>query len=325
LSGAYTVGEAYEAMPAPALNRPVDQSDQKPPHNFDFSQWQVGTNGVFRPAAKTVPSLEPGVYAVEADSFGPLLRRKDVLCDQIVDLPDVATNRVLASMKKFWASRERYTNHGLIYKRGVMMYGPPGSGKTVTSHLLMRELISLGGIVLLMSSHPDLVAEMLQVVRRLEPDRPLIVVMEDIDETIRNYGERSILMMLDGETQIDNIVYIATTNYPDQLGARIVNRPSRFDERIFVGMPSLQARVTYLRSVAGVLPEAEIERWAADTDGLSVAHLRELVAAVLCLDQQYEDVLERLRQMEERPKEVDGFASKPLGLLKVGNRAVGKR
>ena len=103
------------------------------------------------------------------------------------------------------------------------------------------------------------------------------------------------------------------TNYPDRLGARIVNRPSRFDERILVGMPSAAARKVYLRKVASELTDEEIERWVADTDQLSVAHLRELSAAVLCLGQDYPSVLSRLKIMKYKPKEKDGIESSPLG------------
>lgn len=65
-------------------------------------------------------------------------------------------------------------------------------------YMLMKELISLNGIVLL-CGHPDLLSHMLQRVRGMESDRPIIVVLEDIDEIIDKHGEHAILSMLDGE------------------------------------------------------------------------------------------------------------------------------
>ena len=186
------------------------------------------------------------------------------------------------------------------------MWGPPGSGKSVTINLIIQELISLGGIVLL-CGHPELMVHMLQRVRQMEPDRSIIGVMEDIDEIIDKHGEHAILSMLDGENQIDNVVYLATTNYPERLGARIVNRPSRFDERIFVGMPSEAARTAFLRFAAPELDDETLSKWTKDTNAFSVAHLRELVVATYCLDQAYEEVLKRLKSMTERPKSVEGF------------------
>jgi hypothetical protein len=158
-------------------------------------------------------------------------------------------------------------------------------------------------------------------VRQIEPDRNLIVVLEDLDEIIEAWGEKQILSLLDGEGQVNNVVYLATTNYPDRLGARIVNRPSRFDERIYVGMPSTAARLAYLQRIGGEkfgLSTAETTKWCEDTDGFSIAHLRELIAAVLCLDQPYESVLERLRTMAKRPKTIEGWGQQEVGFRSNG-------
>src|SRR4051812_8301334 len=69
--------------------------------------------------------------------------------------------------------------------------------------------------------------------------------------------------------------------------ARLLNRRSRFDERIFVGMPLPESRLTYLEKAiersGAQMERAELLRWRDDTDGLSIAHLRELIAGVLCL------------------------------------------
>lgn len=284
---------------------------------MDLCQWQVGPNSTFRPAAKTVSVLPPGAYTVKADQFGPYVETQPLISDDIVELPETANARVLGVIRKFWGSAERYRGHGLVFKRGVLLWGPPGSGKTVTVHLLTRDLIDSGGIVLF-CGQPDLTLAVLSAIRKIERDRPLILILEDIDEIVGRFGEHEILAMLDGESQTDNVVYVATTNYPERLGARIVNRPSRFDDRIFVGMPSETARLAYLRKATTVngnkLALQQVSLWAKDSDGLSIAHLRELVAAVLCLDQEYRDVLQRLKSMNERPKDIDGFAKRKLGL-----------
>lgn len=307
--GEYPDGPPNEVVPTP-----------KHRQQQDISQWQVGPNGICRPAAKTIPLLQPGAYTVESDQHGPYLRPQSLLCDDIVELPDSANTRVLAGIRKFWTRRDRYIRRGLVFKRGVLLYGPPGSGKTVTIHLLVRDLIEKGGVVIF-CSHPTVTQMLMSAVRTIEPERPIILVLEDIDEIIEKYGEHDILSMLDGEHQTDNVVYVATTNYPGKLGARIVNRPSRFDDRVFVGMPSESARLTYLLKAADGEDENFIRIWAKDSEGLSVAHLRELVAAVLCLDQEYGDVLKRLRSMNERPKDVDGFRDRSAGFLSPASAA----
>lgn len=291
----------------------MGEESQSPPIGIDFQQWVVGPNDTYRPTGRTVASVPPGVYRFMYDNAGVYLERVNVVTDKLVVLPDSSNERVLRGMEKFWNSKDRYLAHGLLYKRGVILWGPPGSGKSASLQLLMGQLVAAGGIVII-SVVPGLTVTGLKAVRRIEPHRNIITVFEDVDEQIQQHGEHELLALLDGESQISNVVNVATTNYPDKLGARIMNRPSRFDERIYVGMPSAEAREVYLRNVAKGLAESQLHKWVKDTENLSVAHLRELAAAVLCLDQDYDDVIKRLKSMKSKPKEVDGFGNETAGV-----------
>lgn len=177
------------------------------------------------------------------------------------------------------------------------------SGKTCTINILSKKLVALGGIVVY-CTNPYLATEGLNAIRRIEADRPIIYVMEDIDEMLRQHGDQSLLSLLDGENKIENIVYVATSNYPELLSERFLDRPSRFDELIHVDMPSPEARGIYLRSVMNEeqLPVQLLHQWVADTANFSIAHLRELFVSVKCLDRTYEESLERLRGMSTLPK-----------------------
>jgi Cdc6-like AAA superfamily ATPase len=273
----------------------------------DFRQWQVGGNDTFRPAGITRETIPPGVYCFDRDDNGLFAKKIKVITDNLIELPDNSSERVLRGMEKFWQMEERYHQHGLLYKRGILLWGPPGSGKTATISLLNKYLLDNGGVVV-MCDHPKITSMGLEAFRRIEPTRRIICIMEDIDEIIDKYGEHDLLALLDGENQVDRIVMLATTNYPDKLGARIVNRPSRFDERILVDMPSSEARHKYLSHLLGTIPE--IDKWVADTNGLSIAHLREMTAAVRCLDQDYDEVLSRLKSMKHKIKTIDGQEGK---------------
>jgi SpoVK/Ycf46/Vps4 family AAA+-type ATPase len=241
------------------------------------------------------------------------MKRINVATDALLPLPDSANERVLVGMRKFWKMQVAYKSHGLLYKRGVLLWGPPGSGKTATISLLTAELVSMGGLVIYCQI-PGVTSIGLEQLRRVEPNRKLICILEDIDEMMQMYGEHDLLALLDGENQVDNIVMVASTNYPERLGARIVNRPARFDERILVGMPSREARRVYLGRIASRLGRDDLSMWVNDTEGFSIAHLRELAAAVLCLEQPYEEVLSRLRSMRIMPKERDAVSS-PVGFV----------
>jgi ATPase family associated with various cellular activities (AAA) len=274
----------------------------------DYIGWGVGANNVFRPVSSSVPTLPPGTYKFSTDGNGNLIViQMSILTDDLTFLPDSANERVLSGIQKFWSREEAYRNHGLLFKRGVLLWGPPGSGKTVTITQLSNDLVNRGGLVIF-CENPKLAMMGLDAVRRIEPDRPVILILEDVDEIIRHYDEHDLLSLLDGENQVDNVVMIATTNYPEKLGARIINRPSRFDECVKVGMPSDRAREAYIKGVTKeAISETDIQRWVKDTKGLSIAHIRELAAAVLCLDQDYATVIKRLRDMCSLVKPESGF------------------
>ena len=300
---------ASVATPATAPDVEKDVKSDKENH----SQWALGGNGKYMPVGSTAARLPAGIYEPFATPGMWGLEQMSITSDGIYTLPDMATETVMREVNMFWHNEQKYRDHNLLYKRGLMLWGPPGGGKTVTVKILMNDLVKKDGIVVL-TSNVNLTVLCLKAIRRIEPTRNLIVVFEDIDEIINYNGEASVLSMLDGENNVDNILHLATTNYPERLGARIINRPSRFDRRIYVGMPGFDARRVYLeKTTKGGLGQEQLEKWVADTDNMSIAHLRELVAAVYCLDQPYDEVLERLRAMAIQPKGEEGFQNKTLG------------
>jgi hypothetical protein len=295
----------------PTLATPVPEKDSETEGNF--TQWALSGNGRFTPVGASTDKLPAGIYEAFATPGSWGLERLNISSDEIYELPDMATNTVLDEAERFWNNESKYRAHNLLYKRGLLLYGPPGSGKSVTLKLLMGKLIKRGGLVIIVHS-VSLAGMCLKAIKRVEPDRNLICIFEDIDEIIQSNGESIVLSMLDGEHNVDRVMNIATTNYPDRLGARIINRPSRFDRCILVGMPGPDARLCYLqKATGGLLPEAELKKWVADSEEMSIAHLRELVAAVYCLEQPYPAVIERLSNMAKRIKEVDEFKTEKLG------------
>lgn len=304
--------ENKQSQPTPDACEPVEPTKRP---EVNFTQWEIGANDQYVATGGTQPILPKGVYRLYATPRGIVFQRAYIVTDKLIDLKDSASAEIIAGIRTFWQSKAKFDEYGILFKRGVLLWGPPGSGKTVTVSLLINDLVREGGMVILCDS-PELTVLALAQVRRIEPDRRLIVVEEDIEEIMRAHGEHSLLALLDGENQIANVVHLATTNYIEELGPRIVNRPSRFDEVKKIGMPNDLARYEYFRHTVGEKLEPEdVARWIADTHDMSIAHLRELVVAVFCLGRSYEDTIERLKKMQIRPKShEDGFRRKELGL-----------
>lgn len=280
-------------------------------HSGDSCCWGVYGNGKYVSARRTIDNLPTGIFKQEFDDADNLILTKvNIVTDEIFILADTVSETILASIENFWNSRARFEKYGMLFKRGVMMYGPAGSGKTYTLQIICDKIIKRGGIVLL-CENPKITNKALKVVRQIEPELPILNVMEDIDTLVERYSEQDILPMLDGEDQIDNVVHIATTNYPERLDMRLANRPSRFDEIRKVDMPGPEVRRAYMLSVLegrDEIIETDLNKWVADSDGFSIAHLRELVVAVKCLQRDYASTIERLKSMKTKTPKSSNFS-----------------
>lgn len=260
-------------------------------------QWSMTTPDSYMVSSKSIPSIPVGVFQIRTDSNGRIMFvLQDVITDVLIRLADTVSDEVVKGILRFWESEESFLTHGILFKRGILLWGPAGSGKTATVNFIIQQIIQLGGVVVLCDD-PGLAAAGLMYFRKIEPDRPVVFVMEDIEETIKAHGESKLLSLLDGETQVDKIVYLATTNHPELLGARIVNRPSRFDEVRFIGMPNAMSRRIYLQHVLKNAKDVDLEQWVKDTKGLSIAHLKELMVATQVLGRTYPETLQRLKRM----------------------------
>jgi SpoVK/Ycf46/Vps4 family AAA+-type ATPase len=121
-------------------------------------------------------------------------------------------------------------------------------------------------------------------------------------------------------------VFLATTNYPADLGERIMNRPSRFDKRFKIGFPTAEARQLYFEyliqnnekddeSVPDSVKDMKIDikQWVKDTKGFSVSHLKELFIAVVILGDSYEEAVETLQTMMDVGSNVEKEESGGVG------------
>lgn len=273
----------------------------------------------FTPCEKAISELFPGQYTIGiSDNRGIFFERRNIILDELMILPDTASMGVLAHIQEFWGKEHLYRKLGLLWKRGILLWGPPGSGKTSTVQLLSKMIIDKGGLAVYISN-PELAARGLDLLRRIEPKRPIVAILEDLDAIIAHnpHTEADILSLIDGELQIDNIVFIATTNYPEDLDRRITNRPSRFDIVKKIEMPNEEARSKFLTiknaRLAETGNETELKEWVGLSKGFSLAHLKEMIIGVECYGQNYKEVAKTLRHMIDVPLRSDDAETRKLG------------
>lgn len=285
---------------------PPDDSRDTPPRRY------AHIDGLYWGSPETVSAVAPGFYT-PADYRGmPALRKSSITVDNLLRLPDPVCDMLLNEFCTFWDRMQGFSARGLTAKRGILLYGPPGSGKTSAVQLMCHHMIeNMRGIVLFVT-HPGMTAQSLQLFRALEPVRPAILVYEDLDAMVQRYSEMEILALLDGELQVGNVVNVATTNYPEDLDRRFTDRPGRFDRIALVDMPSAEARAAYFAAKAPEVPEPRRAQWVIASGGWSIAHLRELVVAHLELGEPDSAVIARLSNMREQlPKSEDGDSLRP--------------
>lgn len=301
-----TANAAYgDNNPAPQPGVPMEaqgQSNQGVGETV-FDRW-TGLKGVYRPASATITALPPGIYSAEHDQKGIYLETKRFPSDYLLDLPGLPTKLILDEAKDFWDKKERFRKFGFLHKRGIMMCGPGGCGKTSIIRMVASETISREGIVILVQKISNAILA-LSAIREIEPERPLMTVTEDLDEYFKPGLEstKQILSLYDGENQVDHVLHLATTNHPEVLEDRIIQRPSRFDMVLLLGTPNRDARQAYLRNILHEeLPESEFQQIVDDTKGLSLSHLKEYVVSTVVLGKEPKQVLARLHaNMKKKP------------------------
>ena len=282
--------------------------DTAPTFHSQLSVVQYAINSAgYQAVGITALTLPAGIYKLYSDSTGSYFVPTNISHDNLLVLPDTKSEEVLKEIDQFWARKDKYNLLKVKHKRGFLLHGPPGSGKTSTVIQTMQKMVNLGGVVILGGDeNPSFVSNMLSTLRNVESTRPVTVVLEDIDSIIKRYDEASLLSLLDGEDSIDGVVFIATTNYPENLDGRVSNRPSRFDRVIKIDVPTIEARKVYLRHCAGEqLTEKEVDSWAEISEGFSIAHLKELIVSVLAYGGDLQEEAKRLKRMVITPKSSD--------------------
>lgn len=199
-------------------------------------------------------------------------------------LPESQLGEIRDDVARFFGSRETYDRYGIAWKRGVLLTGAPGNGKTHT----VKALVNASNVACLyirsFRSCPSCTeSNMHEVFERARRAAPCIVVLEDLDALVDKQSRSFFLNELDGFAPNHGVLVLATSNYPEKIDPALVDRPGRFDRKYEIGPPAeAERRVAIDRWNEGLLPEMRasvegVEAAVAATDGFSFAYLKELL------------------------------------------------
>ena len=106
----------------------ADFDDEPTKEAKDASMWAVqGPN--FFPCDEAVKILAPGQYEVmHSQSSGYFFQRKLANFDELMRLPDSASEEIYKNIETFWTKEEHFRSFGFLWKRGILLWGPAGSG-----------------------------------------------------------------------------------------------------------------------------------------------------------------------------------------------------
>ena len=261
-----------------------------------FINYQQRDNDFF-PSGKIVrvKTIPTGVYKLMQTMSGDIFASKmDILNEPLITFPNFVSTQIINEVNHFWSKevRNKYEKRNLLYKRGILLHGKYGTGKTSVIMKIIEDQLKNGSLVFYCPS-PSFLSEFSKIIREIEGDRKILVVYEDFEKMLA-LNEQDFLSLLDGEMQIDNVVYLASTNYINQIPNRIKDRPSRFATVIEVGLPDEDTRKVYIESKTFPEENIDIELWVKKTEGLTIDQIKDLIISVFCIDLTLDDAITRL-------------------------------
>ena len=271
-----------------------------------LSQWS-SVDGCIIPVSNTMPRLEKGYYSINfSNTLGMYFTKETVELNKLYRLPNTATDLILNDISKFWKSEEVYKKYQRVFRRNYLLYSAPGTGKTSLINLMCQELINeYDGIVFSLTTEQEISAfpEAVRRIRKIEPTRKIIAIIEDIDTFTQCSSQLNTLLLniLDGNLKLSGLVTIATTNHIEYLEERYTNRPSRFDRVVEFPLPNDASRKMFIE--ATVLPEdlekINIDEWVEKTEGLTIDHINELILLHFVFGHSEEESFETIYAMSK--------------------------
>ena len=221
----------------------------------------------------------------------PALTREDLV------LPAGVLEAVEAQVLGIARHRKRLVASGQHLKRGVLLHGPPGTGKTHTLRYLISRLTGTT-VVMLSGDALQFIAPAVSIARALQP---ALVIVEDVDLIAEGRGMHpgqhpllfQLLNEIDGLREDADVTFLLTTNRADLLEPALAQRPGRVDQAVELPVPDAEGRRQLLALYRGNLDLdlVDTDPVVAKTEGVTASFFKELLrrAALISAERTDED------------------------------------
>ena len=200
---------------------------------------------------------------------------KDATWDDLF-LPEEDKSEIKNLVEGFLSSQEFYIKNKIPWKRGFLLYGKPGNGKTSIIRTIIAQY-NFKPVTIVPGCNVD---SMREAFSYAEEQSPSLLYFEDLDSLIENgLDVSSFLNMMDGISTKNGLLVIATANDIRKLKSNITQRPSRFDRKFEIPLPNQENAYIYLKRWFGNLITVkkckELSKYAEKYE-FSYAYLKEL-------------------------------------------------
>jgi SpoVK/Ycf46/Vps4 family AAA+-type ATPase len=183
----------------------------------------------------------------------------------------------------FFEREEWFRQHNVPYRRGYLLWGAPGNGKTAVIRV-MASHPHVRPYALDLSDMEEKSSDVIHLFEKAAGNTPALVILEDLDRAFPTEGKRTqernvsfqtLLNCLDGVGTQDGVIVVATANDPTCLDPAILKRPGRFDRVFQLRSPNAELRREYYQGLSPILTGEQFEIAIQKTEGFSFAQLRE--------------------------------------------------
>lgn len=246
--------------------------------------------GELEQAVQVARTYRGKILSLDADSDyrgrsrGITVHRLPPVSRNEVILPEQTLRLLDRNVLNFVGTRDQLRRLGQSTRKGILLYGPPGTGKTHTIRYLATHLP--GHTTLIITAEQiGLLGAYMNLARLLQPS---MVVIEDVDLIARDRDDmgpceesmlNKLLNEMDGLKEDADILFVLTTNRPEDLEGALAGRPGRIDQAIEVPLPDETGRGKLVRLYGKELPldDAVVAEAARRSEGTSCAFIKELM------------------------------------------------